>query len=284
VLNAITDTPTDGVTGDVCPSGHYCPEGSSQPTPCPAGTYLNATAATALTACAPCPLGEYCPGEGGAVPQGACDEGYYCPGGQSLASPAEFACPVGHFCPQGSGEPRRCENGTYQDVTTMPDCKTCPAGYFCDNTLGIVVLDNDTTVCPHGHFCPPGTRFATEFPCPIGTFNNRTYLTDASECSPCSGGYYCPTPGMDQPIELCAAGYFCRQFAEIAAPDQGSDANICPPGHYCPQGTADPQPCPKGSFNNGTGLEEEGDCVLCTPGMYCDEVAMLAPQGLCDEG
>ena len=84
------------------------------------------------------------------------------------------SCPVGHYCPAGVGSPFRCDNGSYQDRDTQPTCRPCPAGYFCDNTVGIVVLDNTTTVCPAGHFCPEGTRFDNEFPCPIGTFSNLT--------------------------------------------------------------------------------------------------------------
>ena len=64
----------------------------------------------------------------------------------------------------------------------------------------------------------------------------------------------------------------------------GADANICPIGHYCPLGTAGPEPCPKGSYNNETGLQAEGDCVLCPPGEYCTEVGMTGTSGLCDEG
>jgi hypothetical protein len=45
--------------------------------------------------------------------------------------------------------------------------------------MDIVILDNSTTVCPMGHFCPDGTRYANEFPCPIGTFSNLT----GRECS-----------------------------------------------------------------------------------------------------
>ena len=85
-----------------------------------------------------------------------------------------FSCPVGHYCPAGSEAPVRCENGTYQDQTTQWTCKICPAGYVCDNTMGIVILDNSTTVCPMGMYCPAGTRYSDEFKCPIGTFNNRT--------------------------------------------------------------------------------------------------------------
>lgn len=35
--------PTDGVTGDICPVGTYCPRGSDSPKNCPIGTYLNST-------------------------------------------------------------------------------------------------------------------------------------------------------------------------------------------------------------------------------------------------
>lgn len=86
------------------------------------------------------------------------------------------SCPIGHYCPTGVGAAIRCENGTYQDETTQPVCKTCPTGYFCDNTVDIVILDNTTTICRIGHYCPAGTRFWNEFPCPVGTFNNRTGL------------------------------------------------------------------------------------------------------------
>ena len=32
-------SPTDGVSGDVCPRGSYCENGTALPDPCPAGTY-----------------------------------------------------------------------------------------------------------------------------------------------------------------------------------------------------------------------------------------------------
>ena len=51
--------PNSGIThtgeGDVCPSGHQCPVGSSFPTPCPAGEY---SPSTALALCSVCPEGE----------------------------------------------------------------------------------------------------------------------------------------------------------------------------------------------------------------------------------
>lgn len=59
---------------------------------------------------------------------------------------------------------------------------------------------------------------------------------------------------MPQPNLYCAAGYFCRHNATSATPDQGDDANICPVGHYCPEGTGEPVNCPLGTFGNDTGL------------------------------
>ena len=56
---------------------------------------------------------------------------------------------LGHYCPQGTHEEIRCEPGEYQDQTGQATCKVCVAGYYCDNTLGPVVMYNDT-VCPSG--------------------------------------------------------------------------------------------------------------------------------------
>lgn len=62
---------------------------------------------------------------------------------------------------------------------------------------------------------------------------------------------------MPQPNLYCAAGYFCRRNATSATPDQGDDANVCPVGHYCPEGTGEPMNCPLGTFGNDTGLFDQ---------------------------
>ena len=50
---------TGGQTGEggVCPVGNYCPEGTTYPLPCAAGTFSNVTG---LAACHQCPAGFYC--------------------------------------------------------------------------------------------------------------------------------------------------------------------------------------------------------------------------------
>ena len=59
-------------TGDVCPVGTYCPEGSHAPTDCPAGTYLNTTENYNSSQCIECTAGYYCSGPGNELPTGKC--------------------------------------------------------------------------------------------------------------------------------------------------------------------------------------------------------------------
>ena len=89
-MGAITNTPTDGATGDICPQGHYCPEMSSNPLPCDTGFFLNSEQNDEEVDCLLCPPGEYCPGVGRALSAGNCSDGYYCPGGQNVSQPAEY--------------------------------------------------------------------------------------------------------------------------------------------------------------------------------------------------
>ena len=117
-----------------------------------------------------------------------------------------------------------------------------------------------------GHYCPAGTIAATKYKCPIGTFNNITGIGSQSECSDCLGGYYCGQPGLTYPRTLCSAGYYCRRSANISTPYQDWDADECPVGHYCPEGTTEPVACPLGTFSNNTGLMNVTECELCTAG------------------
>ena len=77
--NATTAAPTDGVTGNVCPVGFYCPEGTGQPIPCADGTFTD----TELNeACLPCTPGHYC--VNGQTPPVDCPAGFYCPEGKQI--------------------------------------------------------------------------------------------------------------------------------------------------------------------------------------------------------
>ena len=57
------------------------------------------------------------------------------------------------------------------------------------------------------YFYSAGTRYHNEYPCPIGTYNNRTGLQSDNQCTPCTAGYYCPSEGLDRgDLTECDAG------------------------------------------------------------------------------
>jgi len=74
------------------------------------------------------------------------------------------------------------------------------------------------------------------------------------------------------------------QYAETATPGQGSDADICPRGYYCPLATSSPAACSKGTYSNQTGLVAATDCVWCDSGWACTSTALTQPDVLCEPG
>lgn len=63
-----------------------------------------------------------------------------------------------------------------------------------------------------------------------------------------------------------------------------TNAGPCPVGFFCSEGSDEPQPCPRGTFNNVTKRYSESQCYKCTPGMYCSEQNMTEPTGFCWPG
>ena len=169
-------------------------------------------------------------------------------------------CLEGHYCPTGSADPQGCEAGTYNDHELQSECFTSPAGYYCvANSTAYIGSD-----CPTGHYCLNGTRYATEYPCPAGTFTNETGTNAASSCATCPAGEYCATPGLSETSGPCVGGFVCAGGASSATPTDNSTGWICPMGSYCPTGS---------SF-----------AVACTPGQCCVNDGLSAPTGNCTAG
>lgn len=59
----------------ICTAGHYCGEGTQDPTPCSNGTFSNVTGLTAGSECWNCTPGYYCNGQGLTAVSGPCKEG-----------------------------------------------------------------------------------------------------------------------------------------------------------------------------------------------------------------
>jgi len=281
IKNSTTATPTDGIVGDECPVGSYCPEGTLGPVACKPGSFLSSKRAQAESYCQPCTAGKFCNDSGLEFPVGDCLPGYYCPSGQNSAT--AFECTKGHFCEGGKGYEENCPSGTYQDEKNQHDCKVCPAGYFCNATFGPVV-NYVPNACPPGYYCSNGTKHSEESPCPIGTFNNITGRTRPEECTQCLGGFYCGQPGLVYPRTMCGAGYFCKSGAKTSTPEEGGNANICPLGHFCPEGTDEPEKCPEGTLGMVTKLEKESECSECPEGKYCGIPGGYNTTTLCQQG
>lgn len=88
-------------------------------------------------------------------------------------------------------------------------------------------------------------------------FSNLTQLEAEAECTDCVGGWYCETPGLVLPTALCSEGSYCTLGASTAAPRDGVTGDICPTGHYCPEGSEVGVVCPGGTYNPTEGL-----CVI----------------------
>jgi len=282
---AAVAAPTDGVTGDVCPPGHYCPTKTADPFPCPVGKFLATTGADDILDCTDCTAGSYCESHGLGAPTGPCKAGFYCNASSSTNMPTDGVmgnvCPEGFQCPEGTHTPEHCPKGTFADVTSYAECLTCPKGYYCGTTRTV-----EPTLCPAGRYCPAGTTDVIP-QCPPGSYNPHSGVTNMTGCTLCDGGTYCPTAGMTSTGPACDASYFCLSGAINAQGGLGvlgGASGDCPSGHYCPSGVVKPKKCPIGTYFSGTSATAVTDCVNCDGGKYCPEAGQTESSLNCSAG
>ena len=220
------------------------------------------TGLTAESDCSACDPGYYCPGYGNTAATLNCSAGYYCSSGSSMAQPTDGVtgdvCPVGSYCPTGSGSPIPCAPGTYTDTTLNAECLTCTAGHYC-------IMGTNPEDCPAGWYCPAGTGHVWQ-PCPIGTYSAALGLSNETQCTSCSGGFYCESTNATAVTGPCDQGYYCTTGAESATPSglTAATAGPCPMGHYCPQQTVTPEPCPAGENGTSSGGYCQTSNIRCT--------------------
>ena len=95
-----------------------------------------------------------------------------------------------------------------------------------------------------------GTINATA--CPAGTYRDDVGGASLADCYPCPPGYYCADEGATGATGICAARYYCPDYAEITT-DSPSNYE-CPAGFMCGNQTATPRGCDPGMHRNILGF------------------------------
>ena len=266
-----------------CEAGNFCD--SSTSTPCASGTYSSLYS----TDCTPCPAGYECNSDGSTLT--LCAIGTYSLTGESTCTD----CQDGTRCPNSySGNEVPCPKNYYSDKSTA-SCKACPAGKFCDTTIGSCGSESECQDCSTNQFsfsggpcidCPSGYSckdFQPPVKCPNGQYPKDDGTCD---CTACSVGYYCPpltavevicpqgyqsednSPGAVT-CEICEDGFNCED------PTNKIDCSTVG-GHFCSGGFQ--HECPLGTYRSNSGdAKSVHDCTTCEAGKCCDVVGMSSP-------
>lgn len=104
----------------VCPAGQYWSTDSCKL--CPAGLY---SAVPGESDCAQCPAGEY--SSAGSASCITCLPGSY----SNMSSSSCTLCSVGYYATTGT-QCKKCESGSYSDITGSSTCIDCPVGFFSE--------------------------------------------------------------------------------------------------------------------------------------------------------
>jgi hypothetical protein len=221
--------------------------------PCPDGTFqvLNGQ-----QVCVSCGIGKQ--GVNGVSPRvftntacQSCNAGTYC-------GPNDHPCADCLACP----------DGTYQDESGQPSCKSCPIGYSGNDNLN--ERYSQATGC---------------VACPGGTYQDQTGQQSCANCPPGYGGVNGLTDGQRTSLSVacgpCPAGKYCGTNDVPCV-----DCIWCPDGRWqnltgqltcnlCPGGTA-------GANTNSARISLETGCLACSTGSYGNQLGLASCVGCAD--
>ena len=115
--------------------------------------------------------------------------------------------------------------------------------------------------------CLPGTLGSSDPEFQLGSQCAGLWCASSAQTArpaPSSPGAR-PRTCTETPLPLYArspAGSYCPNYAT-------TQVKSCPPGHYCAEGTAEPVPCPDGTYGPNDGNAAAEDCILCPAGHSC---------------
>ena len=155
---------------------------------------------------------------------GACEVGYYCPAGSTVAK--QNICPAGYECPAGSSDKTACADPYYQDEAGQGVCKTCGAGYECTSTTRTLCRPDQSS---RSYYCPDNSY--SRVYCSNGKFTDVIGAETSADCVDCPPGFYCPNSDSLAKIVECPAGFYCSGGA-YTADATGTNTDSCTDGHY----------------------------------------------------
>ena len=118
-----------------CQAGYVCPAGSTSATeiPCPDGTFSDRRDLFDVAHCEMCPKGHYCPEGSTSNEVQECSQHHYCPPGSSNNFGMMLKCPAGYYAPYTRSHSIEdclpCPAGSYCEAGV--GAQTCPKGYYC---------------------------------------------------------------------------------------------------------------------------------------------------------
>lgn len=65
----------------------------------------------------------------------------------------------------------------------------------------------------------------------LGTYSDKHYLTNSSECQSCPRGRYCGFEGRTTWTGPCEAGFYCIGGASVKTPQDNTTGYRCPQGN-----------------------------------------------------
>ena len=194
-----------------CPPGEYCEEGSSVPTPCPAGHHMPSSGASDKSSCIPCSPGAHQPSN-------------------------------------GSIDCIPCEAGTFSKELAQLECTDCPAGGYCKEAGAATPMVFIS--CPPGTYSSEQGSFNSSVctRCPAGTTQLASGASSSDACQACPEGSYsndpaapcilCPYPDSSgsgsSSCPICTKGYYLLEDAD----GRRTGCNPCPPNAECPLNTS----------------------------------------------
>lgn len=169
--------------------------------------------------------------------------------------------PAGFYCPEGTGfDLRSCPEGTYgpdPGYWSVSQCRQCDGGHYCSSRNGTTV----TGPCQEGYYCSHGNTSPQPL---LHAAGKHTWLPDLHCMFTNSGNTIQHSLIYPHFVLLIYQPYnYPRKWFTFEMGDKWQLCSLClspgeggpcPAGHYCPQATIHPLPCPRGTFSNLTKL------------------------------